>query len=150
MKITVDILKHDKIGELNPHYDDEANVLEVGTNIDCIWFYGLDVDGSLIFDANENRILVNIDLLIPKKYWETSYDLPDVYKINSQKGIIQFSNDSIKTKSFNFPLKVYTDNNKKKVFIKISDYVKPTLVELSKSCYVYVKNNVLCGFLILL
>jgi hypothetical protein len=97
-------------GRLYPRYDAEADLLEVGSSIPRDWLYGVDINGTSIFDLDANRVLANFDLLIRKNLWKV-VPLPE-WPHASREADIEFSEETIKHKSFNVPLEVQTDQNR--------------------------------------
>ena len=55
---------------LHPHYDEDADILEVGASSQGEWPYGVDVNGNVVFVLDASRILSNFDVLIGRRYWK--------------------------------------------------------------------------------
>ena len=145
--IKIFVSKWDKKSELYPNYDSDANLLEVSSKVPQGWLQGIDVDGNIIFDLDKNGVIANFDVLIPKDLWIVVENLcvPKLYK----QGTVVVHPSSISKKSHNIPLTIQTDKKRKYVNIIIGnekESCQNKVVEISKSCYCYVKNNYLKGF----
>lgn len=85
---------------LTPYYVKEADLLDVRKDNSREWTYGIDINGTIIFDIGESFYIENIELLIPKKLWKksnTPFKIPE-NKIKTKS--IKISEESIESKSF--------------------------------------------------
>ena len=136
-------------GRLYPRYDEEADLLEVGSRFEREWTFGIDIDGTIIFDIDANYVLANFDLLIPKRYWEVSTELTRPTK--TRKWNLEVLARSIEHKSFHLPLIVNTNQARSAVQITFGSLEEGTKwAELSDDCFALVRQDILCGFFILL
>ena len=134
--------------ELYPRYDKGADLLEVGSVKSRDWPFGIDIDGNLIFDIDENRIIANFDLLIRKSLWKVSSILQPP-KAN-KRACIEVSQEAINHKSFNLPLEVTTNETKSIVCIMFGRIeTNGTWIVLSRQCLAYVVKDYLKGFFII-
>jgi hypothetical protein len=132
-------------GRLYPRYDPEANLLEVGTNLPRKCPFGVDVDGSVIFDIDENRILANFDLLIPRSLWEVVRFLPAYSPARSAD--LEFSEETLRIKSFHLPLAVHTTEDRMQAQILLGPTSNAlVVVGLSDSCLALLNGDRLVGF----
>lgn len=135
--------------KLYPRYDKEAEVLAISSTVQNSWPFGVDIDGTIIFDIGADNVLANIDLLVPKKMWKEKWgiDLPRP----SRSGGLMFSQETITQKSFHLPIDITT--NKSKSIVSIVFGEKPpdqTVVSLSEKCFALLNGKLLNGFLVLL
>ena len=133
-------------GKLYPHYEEEAGILTLESNIRREWPFGVDVDGSLVFDLDERRILANFDLHVPRDRWEKyTGQSPSVV---AQPGNLEFTEETIKQKSFSLALRVRFDEDKSRMRIELGDHQADRMVALSESCIALLKKTELVGFLV--
>lgn len=145
--ITVKLKKPTLKGRLFPRYDYEAGILEVSSQEQLDWPYGIDIDGNIIFDLDAEKILVNFDLLIDKNLWEKGEvsDLP----VDVREADLQFTDDSIGVKSFNFPVVVKASQEQSLISIFFPHEDRDVCwVKLSDLCYAKICENTLAGFII--
>lgn len=136
-------------GRLYPRYDAEADLLEVGSSIPRDWPYGVDIDGTLIFDLDANRVLANFDLLIRKDLWKVVplFEWPHALR----EADIEFSEETIKHKSFNLPIEVQTDQNRScaRILFGGTEHAG-TWIALSENCMSLVAKDRLLGFFVIM
>ena len=133
-------------GRLHARYDEDAGILEVSSRVPRSWPYGVDLDGNVVFDIDEQRRLANMDLLIPKKKWEFGLNKPDVTK--AVVADLLFREDTIFGKSFRIPLRIISGDQQKWVHIQIGTKQWDKVVELSSSCFALTSGHILSGFMI--
>lgn len=145
IRVTSEKLKDS--GRLYPKYDDEADLLEVSSEVSREWSSGIDVDGNIVFDVSLDGTLVNFDLLIPKHLWKVVEvcEKPQV----SHKASLKLSKETLKQESFNLQIDVKTDKERSCVLI-IFGPTEPEArgIELSKSCMALTKDDRLVGFFV--
>jgi len=133
---------------LVPRYDEEVNVLDLGSGIRMPWVYGVDIDGTIIFDLNAERLLVNVEVLIPKKMWRVAPQTTVPYPKRS--ATLTFSERTIRHKSFSLPITIYTNRQRTSVLILFDDAMNNNnawWVKLSHRCFAAVQHGRLVGFL---
>jgi hypothetical protein len=136
-------------GQLYPRYDEEANLLEVGSRVPRDWPYGVDIDGRIIFDIDTDYILANFDLLIRRRLWKVSSNLEIPQPL--RKSNIKFTVESLKHKSFSLPLSINTNKEKSCVQILIGKTRdNADWVTISEYCFALIADEKLKGFFILL
>ena len=136
------------LGDLTPKYDREADLLTVTSSSITEWTYGIDIDGTVIFDINENYIVENIDLLVREGLWEIDVNLKR--PVTRAEAKIEIDKESVLIKSFNCPnLKVLTNSDKNIISLLFDDSVSDFQgIRVSKYCIALVKENLLLGFYI--
>lgn len=145
--IHVEILAQTAENKLYPQYDQEAQILEVSSKSQRSWSYGVDIDGTIVFDLDTNRVLVNFDLLISKKLWRVVPNLE--LRTSARKGMLSFSMASIKHKSFHLPITVLTNKSQSEVLIRFGETKSgTTAISLSEKCIALVSADVLVGFFV--
>lgn len=145
MRNKVIIEKVNKLGNFVPEYDKDAGLLSA-TDGNSKWDFGIDIDGNVIFDFDENLVLKNIDVLIPRKLWRENDFVFE--KSSLKKGNIKITQKSLLHKSFNFPnLRAYNIKNKSLLLTFHELNQTGNWVQISEDCYAYVFNeNELQGF----
>jgi len=144
--ITVEIGPKTDLGRLYPRYDDSAGILAVESKFERPWAFGVDIDGRIIFDIDERRVLANLDLHIPKKRWKK-----EARKRPPERccfGDLIFSQKTIKIKSFSLPLMVSSDELCREVHIQFGSSTPDRAVGLSSSCLALLYQNELVGFFV--
>lgn len=132
---------------LLPRYDLEANILEFTSNIRRKWEYGIDINGSIIFDIDNEYKIANCDLLIPKNTWENIEYLPiNIISDNKKLVDLSFSKSTIDCKSFNVEINVFVF--KEKLYILLDNPINVIKNKLSEKCDVLSFKNELRGFVL--
>ena len=136
-------------GSLHPRYDNDVDILVAESRVRREWTYGINIDDAMILDIDADRILANIDLMIPRRRWKVIplSEAPHVAPHPSRKANLKFSIASIKQKSFHLPLEVKAYPGKTSVYILIRQLQPDTLwVALSEACFAAIHENKLLGF----
>ena len=63
------------------------------------WPFGVNIDGVLVCDLDDWRVLANFDLYIPRRRWKTERAGEETPKI-APPGDLAFTPETVKTKSF--------------------------------------------------
>lgn len=146
-EIRVELSRPTARGRLYPRYNNEADLLEVGSSVPREWTYGIDIDGTVIFDIDADRILANFDLLIPKRLWEVT-SIP-LNPHSSRQVDLRISEGSITHKSFHLPLTVMTNHSRSCAYILFGTTESSTSwITLSDSCLALVLQDRLRGFFV--
>ena len=132
--------------KLYASFDPATQILSAASKHECDWPYGIDIDGSIVFDMNECREVVNIDLLIPPKMW--SRERFEVEKVDARQGALKIDVETIKTKSLSLPLKVYYDKSANSIYVAIGKNCATSSVILSESCSAFIAGGELVGMLL--
>ena len=136
-------------GRLYPEYDDSAKILSVTSKEALSWPYGIHIDGRVLLDANEERMLANIDLLIPKKYWHSGIQ-PELPMRLLETDLL-LTQPTLRQKDFSFDLSIVSDETESWVHIFFGEGLQGTTwVKLSPQCFVQLANRSLLGFYIML
>jgi len=132
---------------LLPEYNIEADLLEISSKISRQWKYGMNINGNLIFDIDNDLKIANCDLLIPKRLWKKKGRLPfDIISEGQNYTDISFSKSSIEIKNFNIEIEVFSF--KDNVYILLDKPNKVVINKLSDKCEVLTFNNELKGFIV--
>lgn len=94
-------------GHLHPRYDNENGILVVESKVERDWPYGIDVDGRIVFDIDEERSLANFDFHIPRDRWPRGTLSPQPPVVG--RGDLVFSKDALVRKSFSLDIEVRWD-----------------------------------------
>jgi hypothetical protein len=132
--------------ELHPLYDSDAGILAVTAETSREWTHGIDIDGNIVFDADRERILANFDLHVPRRRWKNGPS--QLWPESLPRGVIVFSEDTLKHKSFNLPLVLSYDPGGATLRIGFGDGQANRLVSLSRECVAFLSGDDLTGFLI--
>lgn len=146
--INVGLRPPSRAGRLFPRYDDVADILEVSSAVQRDWPLGIDVDGRLIFDMDGDGLVVNIDLLIPRRRWKIG-GWPG--HSNAQKADVLLAPETIAVKSHSMPISILTDEDRSYAVIRLGRCAgSPRSIELSERCYAVLEGNRLCGLDVIL
>ena len=135
-----------KRGRLYPRYDEDAGILVLESREPRAWPYGLDIDGMIVLDIDESRVLANLDLHIRADLWERASTAFWPNEVNS--GDLAFPDETLKTKSFHLPLRVRTNPNVHYIRVDIGEREPQQYVALSNECLALVTEDQLVGFMI--
>jgi len=144
--ITVSVAPATEQGRLYPRYAESAGILVIESRFERPWPFGVDIDGRVVFDIDENRILSNVDLHIPKARWRR--DLEDDVPAVAPPGDLVFSQEAIETKSFSLPLRVRADPGLRLLRIEFGTEPPDRAIALSGSCIALLSGAELVGFAI--
>ena len=133
-------------GRLYPRYDQESDFLVVESRQPRDWPYGIDIDGSVVFDIDARRVLANFDLHIGMKRWLR--DLEVEWPTRVRAGDLAFPVETLAQKSFSLPLRVRADRSARCVRIEIGDSKPDHVVALSDQCIALLAQDELAGFLV--
>jgi len=133
----------------SPYYDTEADLLTISSKGTRAWKYGVDIDGTIIFDIDTYRILANIDLLIPRRLWHVLPALEAPRAI--QQVDVMFSEATIASKSFHLSMKVNTDITRTYIDVSFDELIgHSTWYALSGTCFARIIEDQLCGLFVIL
>ena len=144
--ISVSVAPATEQGRLYPRYAEDVGFLVIESRFERPWPFGVDIDGRVVFDIDENRILSNVDLHIPKARWKR--DLGDDVPSVAPLGDLIFSQEAIKTKSFSLPLRVRADARVRRVRIEFGTEAPDRFIALSGLCIALLSGAELVGFAI--
>jgi hypothetical protein len=145
--IEVQICEMTATGRLYPRYDVQTNILEVGSRVVKDWTYGVDIDGTIIFDLTQDRILANFDLLVPRHVWKVDPLLS--FPKPSKEGCIRFSASTVRHKSFHLSKDFRTNANRSNVLVIFGNVDQNVVwIGLSEKCSAAVRGSHLVGFLV--
>lgn len=144
--IAVSVGPVDPRGQLEPRYDSDAEILAAESPVPAEWRFGVDIDGRVVFDLAEDRMLMNFDLHIGQRRWTTDPGLR--WSEVARRGTLRFSQESVAAKSFHLPLLVRTDRDHELVRIDIGDSSGSEIVQLAEACIAFVRDGMLAGFIL--
>lgn len=146
--IKIKLNVHSWLGDLTPAYDKEAGLLTITSSSITEWVYGIDIDGTVIFDINKDHILENIDILVSAELWDVTETVKK--PVIKTEGKIEIEKESLLIKSFHCPrLKVLTNYNKTAISLLFdSKNTSYHGIQVSKWCVALVDQNTLIGFYI--
>jgi hypothetical protein len=137
-----------KGGELFPRYVTDSHVLAVESKESRPWRYSIDVNGALVFDLDEQRVLASFELMARKEAWKRAGLIPKP-KIDVS-GCLQFATETVETRSF--PLlgvSAESDSAQESVYIRLGDDDSyDAAIALSQDCTALLSGSVLRGFVI--
>jgi hypothetical protein len=133
-------------GRLYPRYVEGAGILAVESRVERPWSFGVDIDGRIVFDLDDERVLANFDVHVPKSRWKS--DLNEEVPAVAPPGDLAFSAETIAIRSFTLPLRVRTDRLSRRLRIEFGRGQADRAVTLSASCIALLSASELVGFAI--
>lgn len=130
---------------LSVRYDRESDILTASSASTRKWLHGIDVDGNLIFDLDQDRRLLNLDLHIPMSRWNrtTIARWPEAVR----SGSLAFAPSTVAHKSFTLPLQVNYDQRVGVIAMQIGQpKVCEVAIGLSRDCVALAAHDELLGF----
>lgn len=143
--IAVSVTPPTRGGRLYPRYDRAAGILAVQSNVQRPWPFGVDIDGRLVFDLDDQRVLANFDLHVPKSRWTRG---PVETFPSAQPGDLIFSLETVQKKSFSLPLSIRTDSEAKYLRVEFGSIEPNRAIGLSDVCVALLSSDQLVGFVI--
>lgn len=144
--ISVEVRPATPEGRLYPRYDEESRIVVVESRMPRNWPFGVDVDGRIVFDLDERRVLANFDIHIPRNRWDKSLD--EVLPTSVQSGDLAFTKQAIEQKSFHIPLRARCDQSSTVLRLEFGDAGVDRKIQLSDRCVALLNGNELIGFII--
>lgn len=129
-------------GRLHTRYDREAEVLIAESRVERPWPFGIDIDGSIIFDLDEERRLACVDVHTPKRYWIDGAG--PTFAKRPPAGDLVFTEEAVLLKSFSQRIRITRDRTRQLVHVEFdSNQQDPRLAALSDSCIGHVSGGML-------
>lgn len=144
--IRVELHVPTEAGRLFPRYAEEADFLEIQSSVARPWPYGVNVDGgAIVFDLDGERVLTNVDILIPRRHWKFVERLPAPRPTIAAD--IVFDQETIDLQGVSCEIQVLTDPERSVALIVLGRSTCQTeAIELSERCTALVHTNQLVGF----
>lgn len=130
-------------GRLYPRYERGAKLIALESRVARRWPHGVNVDGTLVFDLDEERVLANLDIHVPRDQWMENRDV--AWPGPASKADIVFDEATVETKAFTLPVEVLTDSGRRVVEVVIGARGPAERWELSESCYALTRGDALVG-----
>lgn len=143
--IKVYVLAPTEAGRLYPRYVNEGGILAVESTVARPWPFGVDIDGGVVFDLDEWRVLANFDLHMRRSLWKRER-LEDEVATIATPGDLAFAPETVETKSFSIPLTVRMDPRTGRVSMRFGALKPDRAVELSPMCSALLREDNLLGF----
>lgn len=130
---------------LYPHYDEEADLLEVGRRQLESCPYGANLDSTVIFDCDAQRILVDFEVIARRRRWSVTPGLS--WRPPTQSAALRFSEESVEQHDFIREETVETTPDRSLVRITFGAAREGAeVIALSEVCSAFVADGELCGF----
>lgn len=133
-------------GRLYPRYDEATGILVAESRVERPWPFGVDIDGRIVFDLDDQRVLANFDLHVPKNRWKK--DLEEEVPAIAPPGDLVFASEATAIRSFSLPLRVRADPLSRRLRIEFGTGQPDRAVALSASCTALLSAGELVGFAI--
>lgn len=135
-----------KRGRIYPRYDAESDILTMESAIPSPWTYGVDIDGNIVFDLNEDGLLANLDLHVGRRLWRG--EIKRAWRDDAPPHDIEFTKATIDMKNFSGRLGVHTNRQKNEVEIELGqEDESESAIALSERCLAFVHDNRLVAIL---
>jgi hypothetical protein len=133
-------------GRLYPRYDDEADILVVESKIPREWPLGVDIDGTIVFDIDQARVLASFDLHVGRRRWRSNLLLSWPAKCGPAD--LVFEPEAVQQKSFNLPLRIEWSPKARLLRIGFGEEGPTRQIALSDRCVACVSAGSLRGFFV--
>ena len=143
--LTSDARAPSAAGRLIPRYDPESNVLSIESDIVRPWPYGVNIDGLVLLDLDENRILAAVELLIPRTRWK-ELGSQEPWPRFAKPSDLMFRPETIAKKTHHLPVSAVTDPSRNDVLITFSSVAPNRWIQLSDNALAAVGSDELLGF----
>ena len=130
---------------LVPSYDDESNVLTIESPVDRPWSFGVNIDGLVLLDLDDERVLAAVELLIPRSRWKKVDELPTLPILKKQCDLL-LKPDVVAKKLHRLPVTVLVDKSGRDVLISFSSQEPDHWLQLADNALASIKNGELQGF----
>lgn len=108
------------------------------------WPFGVDIDGTVIFDLDADRRLAGIEMLIPADRWTEG--IGPLFSQFPPAGDLLFTQETVLVKSFSRPIRVTRDTAQNLIHVQIDSHRTTQLVALSNACVAHVSESTLVAF----
>jgi hypothetical protein len=130
-------------GRLYPRYDSESRILVMESRLKRPWKFGINIDGMLICDLDEDRMLANVDLHYDRERWVRREDI--AWPASAIEADIVFESEVTETQSLAIPVDVVSDETATVVRIRFGERQPDTAVALSEACVAEIETDELVG-----
>lgn len=134
-------------GRLYPRYDEATGILVAESRIERPWPFGVNIDGRIVFDLDDQRVLANFDLHVPRHRWKKDIQEEEFPAI-ARSGDLVFAAETVATKTFSLSLRVRTDSHSRQLRIEFGTDLPTGAVALSAACIALLSAGELVGFVI--
>jgi hypothetical protein len=137
-------------GRLHVRFDSDGS-LEIQTNEDVEWPYGINIDNSVVLDFDESRRLANIDVLAPPDAWEVFAEIGRFVSRGKPADLL-VSEESLEETFREDPVDFFTDAHRTVLIVSIGKVFPwndgSKVVELSSACAAVLAEGVLTAIII--
>lgn len=130
---------------LVPSYDEESNVLTIESPIVRPWPFGVNIDGLVLLDLDDERVLSAVELLIPRSRWRKVDALP-AWPFFKKRSDLILKPDVVATKMHRLPVSVVADKFGKDVLISFGSLEPDHWVQLADNALAAIRDGELQGF----
>ncbi len=130
---------------LVPSYDDESNILTIESPVERPWPFGVNIDGLVLLDLDDERVLAAVELLIPRSRWKKVDALP-TWPLFKKRSDLILKPDVVATKMHRLPVSVVADKLGKDVLISFGSLEPDHWVHLADNALAAIRDGELQGF----
>lgn len=130
---------------LVPSYDEESNVLTIESPMERPWPFGVNIDGLVLLDLDDERVLAAVEILVPRGCWKKVDALPD-WPLFKQRSDLILKTDVVATKMHRLPVSVVSDKLGKDVFTSFGSLEPDHWVQLADNALAAIRDGDLQGF----
>lgn len=134
---------------MTARYDNSAGVLVIERpRPHRPWVYGINLDGVVVLDINDARILESVEIICPLERWPLVHGL-EWPSVRDRVSALRVAESSIARKSFEDHVELGRSVDGVLLKISIGDaYGDRQYVSLSDSCVAVVSDGALVGFVV--
>ena len=120
-------------------------MLSIESGIRRPWPFGVNIDGLVLLDLDEDHVLAAVELLIPRRRWKKVVD-HEPWPRFARRGDLVLRPEAVATKTYHLPVSVVADKTGNDVLITLGSTVPDLWIQLSENALAAIGGDELLGF----
>jgi hypothetical protein len=141
--VPITIATASEAGRLHPRYQNKLGILTLECAVPRPCPHGVNIDGTVILDFDENRTLAGVELIAPMSAWKGKGEVAQPF---GQPGDIRLGSGLTGSVSYDWPVVVTKDVQRDMARISFGDTDFTRAVTLSDRASALLKYDRLVGF----
>jgi hypothetical protein len=127
-----------------PSYDEESNVLTIESPVERPWPFGVNIDGLVLLELDDERVLAAVELLILRVRWKKVDALP-TWPIFKKRCDLILKPDVVAAKMHRLPVTVLADKSGTDVLISFGTPEPDHWIQLAENALAAIRDGELHG-----